>query len=1016
MIEVIKSKTKNLYEQLKTVAYKIKINEDIKNRLKGTDGYINAVIRFRSDDFKVGINVIINNGEIDVEEDTKLDFILTDGSNVFFESKEELDLLLLKENNPDAVVKSILSTKVRIEGNPAHFAYLSYLLSLINTDAQIATIEEGIERDNEKKYKLSLKAGKPSRDMFEERLKNRLSGQNEPRDPGVKHLEDPYLKNYSINNFDRLMTFRTDLHDNLPEITSEQGELITEYYKSIKKRAGDKQSTLDKANAYQYMMANKRPLVRDNDLLAGTMTTNTICGSVTQPYTIGWSIWGELNTIKYRELDRFKISEQTIDSLHNTVFPFWMNNHIQQEWKKESGYPLAAKVFDRMFFYVPWGLNSLNPGSPGFETVVNRGLNSLLKDINKQKAAQNITKDTLNNLNAMETAINGVISYTQNLKEYTKAIAKDTLEQDRKDELNRLADILDRVPMEPATTLHEAIQMIWILFIGIGLESMDDDISVGRLDHILQPFFLSDIEKLKTKQEKEAYIKDAIELVGCFFYRLASHRIAGPTLASWQNSGAPSVSSITVGGISADGKDVVNDMTYIILKVTEMLSLDDPDMDARYHADVNSTTYLKRVCEVNYITSGTPSIYNDKTVIESLNRHLTQDKYDTEPWCEKDIRNWVPCGCVEPVISGKHFAATGDIDTNLMVPVYMAMHNGNHYKWNLNASEHQPFGPMTGNAENFKSFDEFFDAFEQQFTFIYTQMITGGSHQILKAQQALMPCALYSATLDGCITKGKLMTEGGSKYNTAGTSFVGLSDVIDSLMAIKQYVYDKNKESQFDISAAFKELKEAIKDDYNGYRKVYAFVRYKTIKFGSGHKDVKAMTERVTNMIAKFFHNQNNNRGGSYSTGFRSNNNHTVFGNYSKASPSGRLSGVPYTSGLTPSPWASNNILDNLNDVGHIRPVDADNCYTFNVRLSFSKNHSHKENIDIITQKVITYFKKGGMQVQFNMVDTDTLKDAMANPEYYPDLIARVSGYTGYYTKMHKNLQLEIIGRTQFDL
>ncbi len=1018
MIEVSNSKTDILYNQLNEFAKTFNKNDDKNRELEGSTGAINANIRFRSDDYKIGINLTIKNRKIEVKHESSFDFDPTDGATVFFESEEELDILISKENNPDTLVKSILSTKVRIEGNPAHFAYLSYLLTLIDTEAQVESIKKGIETDNKEKFEWSLKAGKPSRNMFADRLNNRLSGADEPRDPGVKYLNDPYLKDCNIDKFPRLMTFRTDLHDNLPEITSEQGELLTEYYQNVYKKNGSEQfSDLNKAKAYNYMMDNKRPMIRDNDLLAGTMTTNPICGSVTQPYTIGWSIWGELKTIQYRELDKFQISDQTIDTLHKKVFPFWMNNHIQLQWKKDSGYPLAAKVFDRMFFYVPWGLNSLNPGSPGFGSFVKTGLKGLIDEIDKKKRQQDLDKDTLESLEAMNTAINGVASYTNNLKEYIKEIARETLEEDRKEELNNLADMLERIPMNPAQTLHEALQMIWIMFIGIGLESMDDDISVGRLDQILQPYFISDIEKLNTKAEKDAYIEDTIELMGCFFYRLASHRIAGPTLASWQNSGAPSVSSITVGGIGADGNDVVNDMTYIILKVTEMLSLDDPDMDARYHADVNSVTYLKRVCEVNYITSGTPSIYNDKTVIEALSRKRSYPEApDKEPWDDKDIKEWVPCGCVEPVISGKHFAATGDIDTNLMVPVYMAMHNGNHYKWNLNASEHRPFGPMTGNAENFETFDEFFDAFEQQFKFIYTQMVTGGSHEILKAQKKLMPCALYSATLDGCIDKGRLMTDGGAKYNTAGTSFVGLSDVIDSLLAIKQYVYNKNAGSQPDISAAFRELKEAIKDDYNGYRKVYAFVRYKATKFGSGDKEVQAMTNRVTDMIAKFFHIQDNKRGGTYSTGFRSNNNHTVFGNYSKASPSGRLSGVPYTSGLTPSPWASNNILDNLNDVGHIRPVDADNCYTFNVRLSFSKNHTHKENIDIITQKVITYFKKGGMQVQFNMVDTDTLKDAMANPEYYPDLIARVSGYTGYYTKMHKNLQLEIIGRTQFDL
>ncbi len=1015
--ESLAQKSQNsLFSYLESISKKFNVEGSKLNKeLKGTYGYTNAIVRFRSDDNLIYINVNIKDGKIHVDKIIDDKYKLTNGSTIIFDSKNELKKLLSKDDNPDDLVKSILSTEVRIEGNPAHFAYLSYLLSLINPKQQIDAIRKGIENDKVKKFDLSKKAGKPSREMFEQRFKGRLHGEN--TEAGVRWLDDPYLPEYSLDNFCRLLTFRKELHGQLPEITSEQGELLTKYYQEVEdtKEAEQHVPDLRMAKAYKFMMENRTPVLRNNDLLAGTMTPNPICGSVTQPYTIGWSIWGELNTMSERELDKFSIKPATIKKLHNTVFPYWMNRHVQQKWKEKSGYPLAAKVFDRMFFYVPWGVNSLNPGSPGFDTIVKIGIRGFLNKIDKEQEILNSQEKTkkiqekLETLEAMKTALDGVLAYSKKLRNHLAKEAEKVKDLQRKNEILNLVDILGRIPEEPAKTLHEGLQMIWIIFIGIGLESMDDDISVGRLDQILQPMFQSDMEKLQSEEERKIYIKNTIELVGCFFYRLASHRIAGPTLASWQNSGAPSVSSITVGGVTPDGTDAVNDMTYIILKVTEMLSLDDPDMDARHMPGVNSSTYLKRVCEVNYITSGTPSIYNDETVMRSLGRHLD--------WSERDIRNWVPCGCVEPVISGKHFAATGDIDTNLMVPLYMAMHNGNHYKWNLTPSQKKPFGPKTGNVEDFKTFDEFFRSFEKQFHFIYSEMITGGSYKILEAQQEAMPCSLYSALLDGCIEKGKVMTHVGAKYNTSGTSYVGLSDVIDSLLAIKSYVYD-NKRGNF---KAFKQAVDAnfeAKDENinKEYRKIYSFARYTADKFGSNSDEAKKMADRVTGMIASFFHKKDNHRGGDYSTGYRSNNNHTVFGNYSKASPSGRLSKAPYTSGLTPTPWASKNLQDNLIDVGNIRPEHADNCYTFNVRLSFSKKDSHAYNINLITQYVEAYFKFGGMQVQFNMVDADTLKDAMANPEYYPNLIARVSGYTGYYTKMHKNLQLEIIGRTQFDI
>ena len=253
------------------------------------------------------------------------------------------------------------------------------------------------------------------------------------------------------------------------------------------------------------------------------------------------------------------------------------------------------------------------------------------------------------------------------------------------------------------------------------------------------------------------------------------------------------------------------------------------------------------------------------------------------------------------------------------------------------------------------------------------------------------------------------MTRGGVKYNSSGASITALSDVIDSLMVIKKLVFE---EKQF----TFKELNEATHDNFEGHSKIHALVTTAAPKFGSGDQEAFDMADRIIHMIADLLHSHDNGRGGHYSTGYRSNNNHTVYGRVSGASPSGRLAGKPFTPGLTPNPSASNNILDNVGDIAKLDPLTLDNSIAFNVRLSFSDKNSHEENVDYVTNVTKTFCEQGGMQMQFIMVDTDTLKDAMAHPEYYSDVIVRVSGYTGYYTQMQRDLQLEIIGRSEFAL
>jgi formate C-acetyltransferase len=283
------------------------------------------------------------------------------------------------------------------------------------------------------------------------------------------------------------------------------------------------------------------------------------------------------------------------------------------------------------------------------------------------------------------------------------------------------------------------------------------------------------------------------------------------------------------------------------------------------------------------------------------------------------------------------------------------------------------------------------------------------------------------------------MTHGGARYNSSGTSCIALSEVVDSLLVIKQLVFDPAEHGRSRSDALgeqdaidFQALKEAVDrnfglpcveddgvvdvDSGERDRRIYALARYQVDKFGSGDPSAREMAERVVTMIAKIFQDRDNGRGGVYTTGYRSNNNHTVFGRVTEALPCSRLRYQPFTSGLTPAPTTTKNLLDNLIDVGSLDPCLCDNSYTLNVRLSFSKKNTHEQDIERITWYVRSYCDLGGMLIQFNMVDTDTLRDAMAHPEEYPDLIARVAGYTGYYTKMNRDLQLEILGRTEFEL
>ena len=528
---------------------------------------------------------------------------------------------------------------------------------------------------------------------------------------------------------------------------------------------------------------------------------------------------------------------------------------------------------------------------------------------------------------------------------------------------------------------------------GVLMENNNVSLSPGRLDQYFQPYFENDMKKITDPAQKNEYIKRAIELAGCFFLRISHHHMALPDLANYLYSGTRTDSAVTLGGVTPDGKDAVNDMTYVFLKVTEMLINQEPNMNVRFHHGINSDTYLKRLCEVNYITSGTPSMHNDAAMIESLKHH----GFDI-----RDIRDWGATGCVEPTMSGKHTGHTNALCMNTIAGLEMALHNGYHplLRWQL--------GQKTGSIENgdFKIFDDFLNAYRTQMQFIIDQhcmlnTMCGEAHATLRPQPFL------SSVTEGCIEKAKDNTIGGAKYNTSGSFNAGIADVIDSMMAIKKLVFDEKV-------VTFQEFKKAIDTDFRDNPALHAMVRKKIPLFGSGSDEAVAMANTLTKLIWECYQPHRNFRGGEYMTGFWSVSWHSAYGALSGTLPSGRLAGKAFTPGCTPQVYASKSILDNMRDVARLEPKYLDNNIAFNVKYVPSAKDSREKSVENIFSYLKTFFEQGGMQLQLNMVDGMTLKDAMVHPENYKNLLVRISGYNAYFTELTKDVQIEIIERSEF--
>ncbi|MFA6451416.1 MAG: pyruvate formate lyase family protein, partial [bacterium] len=504
-----------------------------------------------------------------------------------------------------------------------------------------------------------------------------------------------------------------------------------------------------------------------------------------------------------------------------------------------------------------------------------------------------------------------------------------------------------------------------------------------------------DMSKITDPAAREEYTRRAIELVGCFYMRCTDHLPLVPDVGNFLFGGSSSDQAITLGGLTPDGKSAVNDMTYIFLKVTEMLSIRDPNVNARFAPGVNSDAYLKRLCEVNLITTATPSMHNDNAVMASL----AEFNYPAE-----HLRNWSATGCVEPTISGRHIGHTNCMMMNMVAALEMALNDGRHpvMDWDL--------GPKTGGLRDgdFPTFDSFLAAFEAQYKFLidnaceYNNML-GRAHSVVR------PTPLLSAFIEGCVESGRDATKGGAMYNSSGAACIGLADVTDSLMAVKKLVYDEKR-------FTFRELRRAVETNFKNDTALLAHIMNKVPKFGSGDPEALEMAARVAKFSHDCFGSHTNFRGGRYTAGFWSMSNHVAFGCLSGALPSGRLAGKPFTPGLTPAPAASDNLLDPIRDVASLNPEHMNNNIAFNVKIVPGAQDSHARAVDNIFSYVKTYFDLGGMQMQLNVVTSAILRDAMKNPENYRNLLVRISGYNAYFVTLNRDMQLELIERAEYNV
>ncbi len=957
----------------------------------GNGGWIDFSLGIKTESGSVQQGLVFRDGKVKAQRAIPAD---ADATMILQNDKVLLELTRIP---PDETMNLLMKNRLRVEGNLTYMSAFNFYVSVL--------MHRQHQKMTDKKRKRDIRARLAERPVADVKLSNELAARRSERlrgprtDAGVKYLEDPYLSEYALADFPRLAKF-VDIHlETKPELCHERPGLLTEWFMEngfeTDPQGNPWVPELRQANAFKYLMENRRPIIRRDDLIAGTTTTKEI-GVVVYPDTHGTTIWGELISVPGRILNPYDISEETRRAFHHKIFPFWANRNMREWVRDRAGSPLCQQMDERFAVFFLWKTAALSHTIADFPKLMRLGTSGMIKEIREELAADSGAdqqkKDTLE---AMILCLEGLAAYARNLSMQAAREAARETDPVRKQELERLAAICAKVPENPCDSLDEAVNAVWIGWVGLHMESTNAGLSLGRMDQWLQPYFEADMAKLSTPEEREAYVKRVIELVGCFYMRCTDHLPLIPDIGNYLFGGSSSDQAITLGGVTPEGEDAVNDMTYIFLKVTELLNIRDPNVNARYNLEKNSDTYLKRLCEVNLITCATPSMHNDLAVMESL------AEFDYPP---EDLRDWSATGCVEPTLSAKHIGHTNCMMMNMVAALEMAMNDGRHplMRWDV--------GPRTGSIEagDFPTFEDFFAAFCTQFKFLIDQSVEY-NNLLGEAHSVIRPTPLLSAMVDGARQSGRDVTKGGAKHNSSGSACIGLADITDSLMAVKKLVYEEG-------SVSFAALKKAVDTNFEQDPALHAMVLKKVPLFGSGSEEAVALANRVAKFAHDTYGAHRNFRGGPYTSGFWSMSNHVAFGTLTGALPSGRLAGKAFTPGLTPEPHASRNLLDNIRDVAKLDPHSMNNNIAFNVKVVPSPHDSHEQVVEHMFSYAKTYFELGGMQMQMNVVTSAMLRDAMAHPENYRNLLVRISGYNAYFVTLNRDMQRELIERAEYGI
>lgn len=657
---------------------------------------------------------------------------------------------------------------------------------------------------------------------------------------------------------------------------------------------------------------------------------------------------------------------------------------------------------------------------PGYEralTIGWKGIHGEIEELYRNLSEKARKGPKGSQLKAMMTSAKMPAELAEKYKQVIEKQIRGESDPERKAELLRMAENLSRVPWEPAGDFWEAVQSLWLTHMLV----MSDEnypgpgVSFGRIDQYLLPFW----ERSKAKGMDREFAK---EILKCFWVHCNT---AYDAMIRNGNQGitAGYGQLITLSGMGKDGRDMTNELTYMILEVIdEMSPILEPKPNVRLHRH-SPDALLDKLVDMVSTSQGAPFLLNfDERsmagmILEGKRAGLTQ-LINSE-----NVHDYAPVGCLENTMVGNDRSGTVDNNLNLLKAVELGITGGrdlipHHDPMTGKTEKIRQDGPKTGDSSSFKSFEEFWAAYEKQTHYIIDRCVDL-YEQSESVRAKLFPTPFLSCLVKGCAEKGLDITQGGAEINFTTMEAVTYATTVDSLLAIKYLVFDKKV-------CSMSELKKALEDNWEGHEILQAKAKNKAPKYGRDDDEADALAKRVMDVwCEKTWQCKTTSTHRQFRPGMLSWNYWAGDGYIMAASADGRKNGQFLSNAICPSNGADiNGPTSNANSVGkalggkaedgqgdwedylNSLPNGASHTMTFNP--SILKDPEHKEKFKAFLRG---YSENGGTALQINILDPEVLKDAQKHPQDYRHLLVRITGYNAYFTTVGKELQNEVINR-----